>query len=51
MDAVLDRNTKNKVANNLASNIMHDEDDTRAERAKWNPNAEKISATNGTWNS
>jgi hypothetical protein len=47
MDAVLDRNTKNKVANQLASNVLSNDDETRAQRSTWNKDADKLMATGG----
>ena len=47
MDAVLDRNTKNKAANQLSSNVLSNDDDVRAERAVWNKDADKLQASGG----
>jgi hypothetical protein len=42
MDAVLDRNTKSKVAAQLSSNVLSNGDDElRAQRTQWN-NTEKL---------
>jgi hypothetical protein len=51
MDAELDRNTKGKKANQLASNIMsNDDDEIREQRGKWNQ-AEPLTAPNSGWSS
>lgn len=47
-EANLDRNTKGKVANQLASNVLANEDEeVYAQRAQWNNQTEKLHATGG----
>lgn len=50
MDAVLDRNTKSKVANQLASGVLANDDEIRAQRATWNAPQEKLTSQTSGWN-
>ena len=50
MDAVLDRNTKSKVAAQLNSNILANDDQEIYEaRGQWNQNAEKLQSSSSGW--
>ena len=50
IDAQLDRNTKGKLANHLASNVLSNDDEIAAQRSTWNSNTEKLHSVTGNWN-
>lgn len=50
MDAQLDRNTRGKKAQNLASNVLGNEDsEVAASRAQWNTDVEKLVGPGTSW--
>lgn len=52
MNAQIDRDTKNKKASQLASNVLGNEDpEIAAERAKWNKDADKLISNATGWSS